>query len=65
MNILIFTLGKIAQYEGEQSVFITKAQNEMIRKDIKEQLKNYDIVPLFIFPEVSNIDSITIKDQLI
>lgn len=62
MNILVFTLGRIAQYEGEQSIFITKAQNDAIRKDIKEQLKNYDIVPLFILPEVSNIGSITIKD---
>ena len=41
MKILVFTLGRIAQYEGEQSIFITKAQNDAIRKDIKEQTISY------------------------
>lgn len=62
MKILVVTIGQIARGDFEKTIIVNKAHNESIRKDIKNQLKDYDILPLFVSPEVSNIQFLEIEN---
>ena len=53
MKLIVFTIGQSPKSDIKQNIYLTKTQVDYIRQDIKDQLKEYDVVPLFICPEVS------------